>query len=198
MLIPDARQLLAERPADSSAHTAVGIAGPGPIRSARLRTARGVGRSVRSVLSDDEGAPGASRLAFPASSRLDSHRRPGRGPSRGLERGAPTRQHAARPRSEGRWFAVWKNPENLTDRQAAKLAMIEQTNGRLYRACLLTEQLRQIYLPSAAAASRLLEVAPTLPTAVVRDDHRGAGRDSGRDRARPVEKLAGLCPPLPR
>jgi transposase len=57
---------------------------------------------------------------------------------------------------KGARFAVWKNPENLTDRQAAKLATIQQTNTRLYRAYLLKEQLRQIYQLPAAAASRLL------------------------------------------
>jgi transposase len=46
---------------------------------------------------------------------------------------------------KGARFAVWKNPENLTDRQTAKLATIQQTNARLYRAYLLKERLRQIY-----------------------------------------------------
>jgi len=58
---------------------------------------------------------------------------------------------------KGARFAVWKNPENLTDRQAAKLATIQQTNARLYRAYLLKEQLRQIYQLPAPAAERLLD-----------------------------------------
>jgi transposase len=58
---------------------------------------------------------------------------------------------------KGARFAVWKNPENLTDRQATKLATIQQTNTRLYRAYLLKEQLRQIYQLPAAAANRLLD-----------------------------------------
>ena len=58
---------------------------------------------------------------------------------------------------KGARFAVWKNPENLTDRQATKLATIQQTNARLYRAYLLKEQLRQIYRLPAAAAQRLLD-----------------------------------------
>ena len=58
---------------------------------------------------------------------------------------------------KGARFAVWKNPENLTDRQTAKLATIQQTNSRLYRAYLLKEQLRQIYQLPTAAASRLLD-----------------------------------------
>ncbi len=52
-------------------------------------------------------------------------------------------------------FALWKNPENLTARQQAKLA--QHTNQRLYRAYLLKEQLRQIYRLPADAAIGLLE-----------------------------------------
>jgi transposase len=58
---------------------------------------------------------------------------------------------------KGARFAVWKNPENLTDRQQAKLAEIQKTNGPLYRAYLLKEQLRQIYRVSAKRAEKLLE-----------------------------------------
>jgi transposase len=58
---------------------------------------------------------------------------------------------------KGARFAVWKNPENLTDRQAVKLATIQRTNARLYRAYLLKEQLRQIYRVPADVAERLLD-----------------------------------------
>jgi transposase len=58
---------------------------------------------------------------------------------------------------KGARFALWKNPENLTDRQAAKLASIQKTNSRLYRAYLLKEQLRQIYRLPAAQAITLLD-----------------------------------------
>lgn len=39
-------------------------------------------------------------------------------------------------------YALWKNPEDLTARQQAKLAFIAKVNHRLYRAYLLKEQLR--------------------------------------------------------
>lgn len=39
-------------------------------------------------------------------------------------------------------FALWKNPEDLTARQEAKLSWIAKVNGKLYRAYLLKEQLR--------------------------------------------------------
>jgi len=57
---------------------------------------------------------------------------------------------------KGARFAVWKNPENLTDRQRSKLAWIEKLNTPLFRAYLLKEQLRQIYrLPPAEAIALL-------------------------------------------
>jgi transposase len=57
---------------------------------------------------------------------------------------------------KGARFALWKNPENLTDRHALKLADLQRTNKPLYRAYLLKEQLRQIYrLPPAAAIALL-------------------------------------------
>jgi transposase len=58
---------------------------------------------------------------------------------------------------KGARYALWKNPENLTDRQQAKLASIQRTNTRLYRAYLLKEQLRQIYRLPAEAAVKLLD-----------------------------------------
>jgi transposase len=39
-------------------------------------------------------------------------------------------------------YALWKNPENLTGQQQAKLGWIEKTHPRLYRAYLLKEGLR--------------------------------------------------------
>jgi len=58
---------------------------------------------------------------------------------------------------KGARFALWKNPERLTDRQQTKLSMIQQTNKALYRAYLLKEQLRQIYRLPAKQAIELLE-----------------------------------------
>lgn len=58
---------------------------------------------------------------------------------------------------KGARYALWKNPERLTDRQRAKLSQIERTNRPLYRAYLLKEQLRQIYRLPVSAATRLLD-----------------------------------------
>jgi len=39
-------------------------------------------------------------------------------------------------------YALWRNPEDLTARQANKLAWIAKVNTKLYRAYLMKEQLR--------------------------------------------------------
>ncbi len=53
-------------------------------------------------------------------------------------------------------FALWKNPENLTTRQQAKLAWIARTDPRLHRAYLLKEGLRLVFqLPYGEAAEAL-------------------------------------------
>lgn len=74
--------------------------------------------------------------------------------------------NAARKRKDGagaRWlkgarWALWKAPERLTDRQRAKLAHIQNTNQRLYRAYLLKEQLRVVFgEPSIDGAIELLD-----------------------------------------
>jgi transposase len=53
-------------------------------------------------------------------------------------------------------YALWKNPENLTDRQRVKLHWIAATDPRLYRAYLLKEGLRTVFkLPADQAAEAL-------------------------------------------
>jgi transposase len=54
-------------------------------------------------------------------------------------------------------YALWKNPEDLTERQGAKLASIAQTNKPLYRAYLLKEQLRQVFALKGDAGIALLD-----------------------------------------
>lgn len=53
-------------------------------------------------------------------------------------------QHTAHPIKRAR-YALWKNPEDLTDRQAEQLAWIARTDPRLYRAYLLKEALRVVF-----------------------------------------------------
>jgi len=54
-------------------------------------------------------------------------------------------------------FALWKNPEDLTARQQAKLAWIANENRMLYRAYLLKEQLRLIIRRKGVLALTMLD-----------------------------------------
>ena len=58
---------------------------------------------------------------------------------------------------KGARFALWKNPEKLTERQQQKLAWIAKLNAPIYRAYLLKEQLRQIYHVPLDRATGLLD-----------------------------------------
>lgn len=58
---------------------------------------------------------------------------------------------------KGARYALWKNPENLTDRQQAKLAWVAKVNHQLYRAYLLKEQLREVFVLKGQAGKQLLD-----------------------------------------
>jgi transposase len=58
---------------------------------------------------------------------------------------------------KGAPYALWKNPEDLTGRQRAKLACIVRVNDRLYRAWLLKEELRLVFKLKGVRATALLE-----------------------------------------
>jgi transposase len=67
-------------------------------------------------------------------------------------------QKAVAKQLKGARYALWRNPEDLSARQAAKLADIAVTNKRLYRAYLLKEQLRMVFHQATPeAAISLLE-----------------------------------------
>jgi transposase len=55
-------------------------------------------------------------------------------------------------------YALWKNPDNLTPRQQAKLAWIAKTDPRLHRAYLLKEGLRLVFQLGYDEAVEALEV----------------------------------------
>jgi transposase len=119
--------------------------------------------------------PGATRVADPfhvvkwATEALDEVRRGAWNDARGLARtepkrgrGRPPADAPPRPGGErakalkGARYALWKNPENLSDNQAIKLAWIAATDPRLYRAYLLKEGLRTIFaMPYDAAVEAL-------------------------------------------
>ena len=54
-------------------------------------------------------------------------------------------------------YALWKNPDNLTDRQREKLAWIAKTDPRLHRAYLLKEGLRYVFAVKGEAGKQALD-----------------------------------------
>jgi transposase len=58
---------------------------------------------------------------------------------------------------KGARYALWKNPEDLTVRQKAKLAWVATVNRRLYRGYLLKEQLRAVFAVKGVRALVMLE-----------------------------------------
>ncbi|MGH8776760.1 MAG: ISL3 family transposase, partial [Jiangellaceae bacterium] len=81
---------------------------------------------------------------------------------------------------KGARYALWKNPEDLTARQAAKLADIAHSNQRLYRAYLLKEQLRQVFALNGRRPDRpprrMVEVGAPMPHPVIRETRQGEHR----------------------
>jgi hypothetical protein len=57
-------------------------------------------------------------------------------------------------------YAVWRNQENLTERQQRKLAWLEQVNRPLFRAYLLKENLRLVFQLPFDLAVELLRMSP--------------------------------------
>jgi transposase len=68
----------------------------------------------------------------------------------------PPRHDQARALRHAR-YALWKNPENLTERQTAKLAWVAQTDPTLYRAYLLKEGLRYVFTVKGEAGIDALD-----------------------------------------
>jgi transposase len=58
---------------------------------------------------------------------------------------------------KGARFVLWKNAHRLTGRQRQKLAHIQQANKPLYRAYLISQQLREIYRVTYHEAVELLD-----------------------------------------
>ena len=89
----------------------------------------------------------------------DARRAVAAGPRR---RGRPPKNDPPRPAADlvkqlsRARYALWKNPENLTTRQQAKLEWIAKTDPRLFRGYQLKEGLRTVFkLPADEAADAL-------------------------------------------
>lgn len=77
-------------------------------------------------------------------------------------RGAVSQRRAGRATGTARAlkharYALWKNPENLTERQSEKLAWIAKTDPRLHRAYLLKEGLRHVFAAKGEAGKEALD-----------------------------------------
>lgn len=77
-------------------------------------------------------------------------------------RGAVTQRRAGRASGhakdlKGARYALWKNPQNLTETQQTKLAWVAKTDPRLYRAYLLKEGLRLVFQLPLEQATEALE-----------------------------------------
>jgi transposase len=124
----------------------------------------------------DERAPNAVRCADAfhvvawATEALDEVRRQAWNDARALARAEGTRRRD-RPRADAAprpgherarglkhaRYALWKNPENLTEHQADKLAWIAKTDPRLHRAYLLKEGLRHVFAVKGEAGKQALD-----------------------------------------
>jgi transposase len=105
-----------------------------------------------------------------ATEALDEVRRQAWNTARDLARGEPRRARG-RPRNDApprpghdrarslknARYVLWKNPENLTERQADKLAWIAKTDPRLHRAYLLKEGLRHVFAVKGEPGKEALE-----------------------------------------
>lgn len=120
--------------------------------------------------------PNAVRCADPfhvvswATQALDEVRRQAWREARALARAEP-RRGVGRPRADApprpgheraralarARHALWKNPANLTARQRDKLAWIAKTDPRLWRAYLLKEGLRHVFVLGGEAGTEALE-----------------------------------------
>jgi transposase len=111
-----------------------------------------------------EKCPNAVRCADPfhvvrwATDALDEVRRAAWNEARGAvhQRRAGRASGHAKALKNAR-YALWKNPQNLTTRQQAKLAWIAKTDPRLHRAYLLKEGLRLVFQLGHDEAADALE-----------------------------------------
>jgi transposase len=77
-------------------------------------------------------------------------------------RGAVHRRRAGRATGDAKKlkharYALWKNPEDLSERQAERLAWIAKTDPRLHRAYLLKEGLRHVFKIKGEAGKEALD-----------------------------------------
>lgn len=171
----DSGRLVWAAPGQDKATLATFFDALGPERSAQITHVSADGAAwIASVVK--EKAPNAVRCADPfhvvkwATEALDKVRRAAWNDARKAARhndarrtrgrppaGAPARPDSARAAGiKNSRYALWKNPENLTEKQQVKLAWIVHTDPTLGRAYYLKEGLRVIFkLPLEEATEAL-------------------------------------------
>ncbi len=105
-----------------------------------------------------------------ATEALDAERRRAWNDARSLARsegrrgrGRPAADAPPRPghqrarRLKGARYALWKNPQDLTENQQTKLAWIAKTDPRLHRAYLLKEGLRHVFTVKGEEGKQALD-----------------------------------------
>jgi transposase len=109
--------------------------------------------------------PQAIRSADPyhvvtwATAALDEQRRVAWNAARGAARGRSRNKRATgatKSLKDARW-ALWKNPDTLTDRQREQLAWIAKTNPALHRAWALKEGLRTVFAIARRSPTEAVE-----------------------------------------
>ena len=139
----------------------------GPVRSAEItHVSADMANWIAKVV--DQRAPAALRCADPfhvvawATKALDVERRRAWNQAKGRRRrdddtGAWTASVGQARALKHARYALWKNPEDLTERQAAKLEWIARTDPRLHRAYLLKEGLRYVFKVKGQAGKEALD-----------------------------------------
>jgi len=125
--------------------------------------------------------------------RAQARTEPARGPGRPAKDAPPRPGHERAQALKHARYALWKNPDNLTENQQVKLDWITRIDPRLYRAYLLKEGLRAVFALKGQAGKEALDrwiswarrcripAFVTLQRRIIK--HRAAGSDRGRPRA---------------
>ncbi len=171
----DSGRLVWAAPGQDKATLATFFDALGPERSAQITHVSADGAAwIASVVK--EKAPNAIRCADPfhvvkwATDALDEVRRTAWNDARTAARANESKRGRGRPAADApprpdsaratglknSRYALWKNPENLTEKQQVKLAWVVQTDPTLGRAYYLKEGLRVIFkLPPTEATEAL-------------------------------------------